>query len=177
MGSKSRARQIMADAGVPVVPGYDGDDQDDAKLLAAARGIGFPVLLKASAGGGGKGMRVIRDEPAFSQALAGARREAAAAFGDTRMIVERYVTEPRHVEVQIIGDQHGEVLHLFERECSIQRRHQKIIEESPSPVVDAALRAAADRRSRRSRQGSRLRQRRHRRVPARCGRCSSTSWR
>ena len=140
MGSKSRARQIMADAGVPVVPGYDGDDQDDAKLLAAARGIGFPVMLKASAGGGGKGMRVIRDEPAFSPALAGARREAAAAFGDTRMIVERYVTEPRHVEVQIIGDQRGEVLHLFERECSIQRRHQKIIEESPSPVVDDALR-------------------------------------
>jgi len=140
MGSKSRARQIMAAAGVPVVPGYDDDDQDDARLLAAARETGFPVMLKASAGGGGKGMRVIRDEAAFGQALAGARREAAAAFGDTRMILERYVTEPRHVEVQIIGDQHGEVLHLFERECSIQRRHQKIIEESPSPMVDDALR-------------------------------------
>ncbi|MGB5211784.1 MAG: biotin carboxylase N-terminal domain-containing protein, partial [Gammaproteobacteria bacterium] len=140
MGSKSRARQIMAAAGVPVVPGYDGDAQDDASLREAARETGYPLMLKASAGGGGKGMRVVRDESGWDAALAGARREAAAAFGDTRMIVERYVTEPRHVEVQIIGDSHGQLVHLFERECSIQRRHQKIIEESPSPVVDTKLR-------------------------------------
>ena len=140
MGSKSRARQIMAAAGVPVVPGYDGDAQDDASLLAAAQEIGFPLMLKASAGGGGKGMRVVRDASDWDAALAGARREAGAAFGDTRMIIERYVTEPRHVEVQIIGDRQGQIVHLFERECSIQRRHQKIIEESPSPVVNARLR-------------------------------------
>ncbi len=140
MGSKSRARRIMADAGVPVVPGYDGEAQDDDSLLGAAREVGFPVMLKASAGGGGKGMRIVRDEAGWGAALAGARREAAAAFGDQRMIVERYVHEPRHVEVQIIGDRQGTVLHLFERECSIQRRHQKIIEESPSPVVDESLR-------------------------------------
>jgi 3-methylcrotonyl-CoA carboxylase alpha subunit len=140
MGSKSRARQIMAAAGVPVVPGYDGDEQDGASLLAAAREVGFPLMLKASAGGGGKGMRVVRDVSGWDAALAGARREADAAFGDTRMIIERYVTEPRHVEVQIIGDRQGHIVHLFERECSIQRRHQKIIEESPSPVVDQPLR-------------------------------------
>jgi 3-methylcrotonyl-CoA carboxylase alpha subunit len=140
MGSKSEARRIMADAGVPVVPGYDGEDQEDDRLLDAARAVGFPVMLKASAGGGGKGMRIVRDEAGWGAALAGARREAAAAFGDQRMIVERYVREPRHVEVQIIGDRQGHMLHLFERECSIQRRHQKIIEESPSPIVDEDLR-------------------------------------
>jgi 3-methylcrotonyl-CoA carboxylase alpha subunit len=140
MGSKSRARHIMQEAGVPVVPGYDGRKQTDATLLAAAREIGFPVLLKAAAGGGGKGMRIVREEAAWETALAGARRESMAAFGDDQMLVERYVQRPRHIEVQICADTHGAIVHLFERECSVQRRHQKIIEEAPSPSVDDALR-------------------------------------
>jgi 3-methylcrotonyl-CoA carboxylase alpha subunit len=140
MGSKRRARRIMADAGVPVVPGYDGEDQDDQALLDAARAIGFPVILKPSGGGGGKGMRIVREESGWAESLAGARRESRAAFGDDRMILERYLERPRHVEVQVFADSHGNVLHLFERECSIQRRHQKIVEEAPSPVLSPGLR-------------------------------------
>ena len=140
MGSKRRAREIMQAAGVPVVPGYEGEDQADATLAAAAAEIGYPLMIKASAGGGGKGMRVVHDADAFGEALAGARREAAAAFADDRMILERLIERPRHVEFQIFADAHGHVVHLFERECSIQRRYQKIIEETPAPTLEPALR-------------------------------------
>jgi len=141
MGSKRRARHIMAEAGIPVVPGYDGEQQDDQSLLDNARQIGMPVILKPSAGGGGKGMRILRSEHRWAEILAGARRESRAAFGDDHMILERYLDRPRHVEVQVFADGHGNIVHLFERECSVQRRHQKIIEEAPSPAVDSALRS------------------------------------
>jgi 3-methylcrotonyl-CoA carboxylase alpha subunit len=142
MGDKQAARRRMAASGVPVVPGYDGDDQSDGALLAAAREVGWPVILKPSRGGGGKGMRVVRGGKDFPSALAASRREARAAFGDDRMVLERYLEKPRHVEVQVLGDAHGHLVHLFERECSIQRRHQKIIEETPSPALTPARRAA-----------------------------------
>jgi 3-methylcrotonyl-CoA carboxylase alpha subunit len=142
MGSKAASRQRMREAGVPVLPGYDGDEQGDEHLAREADRIGYPVLIKASAGGGGKGMRVVGAADAFTEAAASARREALSAFGDDRLIVEKYLIEPRHIEVQVIGDDAGKVLHLFERECSVQRRHQKIIEESPSPFLDTALREA-----------------------------------
>ncbi len=142
MGSKLAARELITAAGVPVVPGADVSRLfDDAALLDAAGQVGFPVLVKASAGGGGKGMRVVTEPAGLAEAVAAARREAASAFGDDTVFLERYVTAPRHVEVQIFGDHHGEVVSLFERECSIQRRHQKIIEESPSPALDDDLRA------------------------------------
>ncbi|HEX6819298.1 MAG TPA: biotin carboxylase N-terminal domain-containing protein [Ktedonobacterales bacterium] len=140
MGSKREARRMMAAAGVPVVPGYDGEDQSDARLLAASREIGFPLLVKASAGGGGKGMRTVVRIEEMAEALAGARREAQSAFGDATLLLERLIPSPRHVEFQIFGDAHGHLVHLGERECSIQRRHQKVIEETPSPALDAALR-------------------------------------
>jgi 3-methylcrotonyl-CoA carboxylase alpha subunit len=140
MGDKAWARDQMQAAGVPVVPGYQGLD-DEAALGEAASGLGFPVLVKAAAGGGGKGMRVIWGESEFSEAVAGARREAQHAFGDSRMIIERYVPQAHHVEFQVLGDHQGNLLHLFERECSVQRRHQKVIEETPSPLLDEALRA------------------------------------
>ena len=141
MGDKQGARKLMAAAGVPVVPGDDGDDQSEAALLAGAKRVGWPVLIKPSRGGGGKGMRVVRAAAEFASALQGSRREARAAFGDDRVVLERLVERPRHVEVQVLGDAGGTLLHLFERECSIQRRHQKIVEETPSPALDAALRA------------------------------------
>src|SRR5262249_19355559 len=141
MGSKVAARAIMAKAGVPIVPGASGAERDDAGLLKEAKRIGLPVLIKASAGGGGKGMRLVRETGALSEALAAARREAQRAFADDTLLLERYFDAPRHVELQIFGDAHGNVVHLFERECSIQRRFQKIIEEAPSLAVDAALRA------------------------------------
>jgi acetyl/propionyl-CoA carboxylase alpha subunit len=141
MGSKLAARQLMTAAGVPVVPGADVSGITDAVALRrAAEEVGFPVLVKASAGGGGKGMRVLFGPEGLAEAVAAARREAASAFGDDTVFLEHYVSAPRHVEVQIFGDSHGAVVSLFERECSIQRRHQKIIEESPSPAVDAELR-------------------------------------
>jgi 3-methylcrotonyl-CoA carboxylase alpha subunit len=142
LGDKQGARRLMAAAGVPVVPGYDGDDQSDAKLLAAARSIGFPVILKPSRGGGGKGMHVVRAADDFASALAASRREARAAFGDDRMVLERYVERSRHVEVQVLADTHGGLVHLFERECSVQRRHQKVVEETPSPALTPERRAA-----------------------------------
>ena len=145
MGSKAQARQTMRSRGVPVVPGYDGPQQDDATLLAAAAEVGFPVLVKASAGGGGKGMQVVRRPEDLPGALAAARRLAAAAFGDDRLLIERYIERPRHIEAQIIADAHGTVLHLLERECSIQRRHQKVVEEAPSPAF--AGEAGAGRRA------------------------------
>jgi 3-methylcrotonyl-CoA carboxylase alpha subunit len=142
MGSKSEAKRLMEAAGVPVVPGYHGSDQADAVLTREAERIGFPLMIKAVAGGGGKGMRIVHDAAGFADALAGARRESASSFGDDTVLLERYVNEPRHIEFQVFGDTHGNVVHLYERECSIQRRYQKIMEESPSPFLDADLRAA-----------------------------------
>ncbi|MFC5951880.1 biotin carboxylase N-terminal domain-containing protein [Pseudonocardia lutea] len=139
MGSKLEAKALMDKAGVPVLPGATVDESSDLSAIAAD--IGFPVLVKAAFGGGGRGMRVVHDPAELADAVAGARREAASAFGDGTVFLERFVVDPRHVEVQIVGDTHGEVVHLFERECSIQRRYQKIVEESPSPAVDDGLRA------------------------------------
>ncbi|HTL45486.1 MAG TPA: acetyl-CoA carboxylase biotin carboxylase subunit [Vicinamibacterales bacterium] len=141
MGSKIGARGLMERAGVPVVPGRTPADQTDAGIAAAAREVGFPVLVKASAGGGGKGMRAAHDPASLAEAIPAARREALAAFGDGTVYLERLVERPRHVEIQVFADAHGNVVHLFERECSIQRRHQKVIEESPSPALTPALRA------------------------------------
>jgi acetyl-CoA carboxylase biotin carboxylase subunit len=140
MGLKSTARRLMARAGVPTVPGYDAEDQSIDALTENAKAIGFPVLIKASAGGGGKGMRVVRDAGELREAIESARREAEKGFGDPALLLEKYVERARHVEVQILGDHHGHLIHLFERECSIQRRHQKIIEESPSPAATPELR-------------------------------------
>jgi 3-methylcrotonyl-CoA carboxylase alpha subunit len=142
MGDKKGARRLMAAAGVKVVPGYDGDDQQDESLIGAARGIGWPVILKPSRGGGGKGMRVVRAEADFAAALAASRRESRAAFGDDVMVIERFVNRPRHVEVQVLADREGRTLHLGERECSLQRRHQKVVEETPSPALRLDQRAA-----------------------------------
>jgi 3-methylcrotonyl-CoA carboxylase alpha subunit len=142
MGSKSAAKRIMEQAGVPLVPGFHGDEQDSALLRAAARDMGYPVLLKATAGGGGKGMRQVWSDAEFDEALAAAQREASASFGDERMLVEKYLTKPRHVEVQVFFDHHGNGIYLAERDCSVQRRHQKVIEEAPAPGVSAALRRA-----------------------------------
>ena len=142
MGAKDRAKAVAAAAEVPLVPGHHGGAQDDASLLEAAHELGFPVLLKAVAGGGGKGMRVVARPDEFAAALEGARREAQAAFGDERMLLERYLDAPRHIEVQVFGDRHGQVVHLFERDCSVQRRHQKVLEEAPAPGISAQQRAA-----------------------------------
>ncbi|HWB49181.1 MAG TPA: acetyl/propionyl/methylcrotonyl-CoA carboxylase subunit alpha [Stellaceae bacterium] len=142
MGSKAAAKALMQQAGVPVVPGYHGDDQDPAHLQAEAEKIGFPVLIKASGGGGGRGMRVVHAAADFARALDGARREAISAFGDDRVLIEKYLAAPRHIEVQVFADAHGNVLHLYERDCSIQRRYQKIVEEAPAPGLAPALRRA-----------------------------------
>jgi len=142
MGLKDAAKHLMMQAGVPVTPGYMGADQRAERLAAEAIAIGFPVLIKAVAGGGGKGMRRVDDEAAFAGALESCRREAAASFGDDRVLIEKYILGPRHIEVQVFGDQHGNVVHLFERDCSLQRRHQKVIEEAPAPCMDAATREA-----------------------------------
>ncbi|WP_024519553.1 acetyl/propionyl/methylcrotonyl-CoA carboxylase subunit alpha [Bradyrhizobium sp. Tv2a-2] len=140
MGSKSGSKALMEKAGVPLVPGYHGEAQDDATLAKATDRIGFPVLVKASAGGGGRGMRIVRSAPELAAAITSAKREAKAAFGDDRLLIEKYVDNPRHIEVQIIGDSHGNLLSLFERECTLQRRHQKVIEEAPSPTLNATQR-------------------------------------
>jgi 3-methylcrotonyl-CoA carboxylase alpha subunit len=142
MGSKAAAKALMEAHGIPVVPGYHGDDQSPERLAEEAVGIGFPVLIKASAGGGGRGMRIVTSATEFTRALDGARREAAGAFGDDRVLLERYLTRPRHIEFQVFGDTHGNVVHLFERDCSIQRRHQKVVEEAPAPGLSPAQRAA-----------------------------------
>jgi acetyl-CoA carboxylase biotin carboxylase subunit len=141
MGSKREAKALVEKAGVPVIPGYDGADQDPAVLAQKAVEVGFPVLLKASAGGGGKGMKLVREQGGLSDAIASAAREGQSSFGDGTLLVEKYIDDPRHVEIQILGDSHGNLIHLNERECSIQRRHQKVIEEAPSPALDAALRS------------------------------------
>lgn len=152
MGSKSAAKHIMENAGVPLVPGYHGDDQSEALLAAEAEKIGFPVLLKAAYGGGGKGMRVVNNAAEFSEALASAKREAKAGFNNDKMLVEKYITRPRHVEIQVFCDSHGNAVYLAERDCSVQRRHQKVVEEAPAPGLSeetrkamgaAAIRAAA----------------------------------
>jgi 3-methylcrotonyl-CoA carboxylase alpha subunit len=142
MGSKSGSKMLMEKAGVPLVPGYHGESQDEATLAKAADKIGFPVLVKASAGGGGRGMRIVGSARELAAAIVSAKREAKAAFGDDRMLIEKFVESPRHIEVQIIGDSHGNLLSLFERECTLQRRHQKVIEEAPSPTLNAAQREA-----------------------------------
>jgi len=142
MGSKSEARRLMAAAGVPVLPGYDGEEQAPAQLLIEAKRMGFPLLIKPTAGGGGKGMRIVRAAAEFAEALAGARREAAKSFGDDRVLLERFVETGRHVEIQVFADAHGNAVHLFERDCSLQRRHQKVIEEAPAPGIDERTRAA-----------------------------------
>lgn len=142
MGDKIRAKETVAAYGVPVVPGSSGSGLTDAQLEAAAREIGTPVLLKPSAGGGGKGMRLVRDASALAEEIAAARREARASFGDDTLLVERWIDRPRHIEIQVLADAHGNVIHLGERECSLQRRHQKIIEEAPSVLLDEETRAA-----------------------------------
>ncbi|MDD2853232.1 MAG: acetyl/propionyl/methylcrotonyl-CoA carboxylase subunit alpha [Desulfuromonadaceae bacterium] len=141
MGSKSAAKEIMAGAGVPLVPGYHGQEQDAGLLQREADLIGYPLLIKASAGGGGKGMRVVERSADFAEALAGARREAMSGFGDDHVLLERYLTRPRHIEIQVFADSHGNVLHIFERDCSIQRRHQKVIEEAPAFGMTRELRS------------------------------------
>jgi acetyl-CoA carboxylase biotin carboxylase subunit len=141
MGSKISARRLMESAGVPVVPGITPEDQSDEGILSAVRTVGYPALVKASEGGGGKGMRTLRDGRAALDMIGAARREALGAFGDGTLYVERFIERPRHVEIQVFADEHGNVVHLFERECSLQRRHQKIVEESPSPALTPALRA------------------------------------
>ena len=140
MGDKARAKSIMTEAGVPCVPGYHGEDQDNERLLEEARKIGWPVMIKAVAGGGGRGMRLVESEVAFAEDLESARSEASTAFGDDRLLLEKAIVNPRHVEIQIVADRYGNAVHLGERDCSVQRRHQKIIEESPSPAVSADLR-------------------------------------
>ena len=145
MGDKAGAKRRMLAAGVPCVPGYLGDDQSDAALVAQANGVGYPLLVKAVAGGGGRGMRLVHAASELADAIAGARREATSAFGDGTLMLERLVTDGRHIEIQVFADAHGNAIHLGERDCSAQRRRQKVIEESPSPFVDAALREAMGR--------------------------------
>jgi 3-methylcrotonyl-CoA carboxylase alpha subunit len=140
MGFKVRAKELARQAGVPTVPGYDGEDESEERLAEEAETIGFPVLVKASAGGGGRGMRAVTRPQDFTEAVRGARREAEAAFGDGSVFLEKLIEDPRHVEVQVIGDAEGNVIHLYERECSIQRRHQKVVEEAPSPALTPELR-------------------------------------
>ncbi len=140
MGSKSQAKAIMEASGVPVIPGYKGKDQSEETLKAEAVKVGFPLLLKATAGGGGKGMRIVHEEKEIKNAIASAKREAKNAFGDDELLIEKYIESGRHIEFQIFGDQHGNVIHLLERECTIQRRYQKVIEESPSPIMTDELR-------------------------------------
>ena len=140
MGDKAAAKRLMEKAGVPLVPGYHGEKQDAALLEKEAARVGFPVLIKPSAGGGGKGMRVVSDKAAFKTALEAAKRESKSSFGDERVLIERYLERPRHIEMQVFGDTHGNVVHLFERDCSVQRRHQKVLEEAPAPGMTEKLR-------------------------------------
>ena len=142
MGSKSAAKALMAQAGVPLVPGYHGENQEPAFLRQQADALGYPVLIKASAGGGGKGMRVVESSQDFEAALASCQREARASFGDDRVLIERYLQKPRHIEIQVFADTHGNCVYVFERDCSVQRRHQKVIEEAPAPNMDPKMRRA-----------------------------------
>src|SRR5205814_3600560 len=142
MGLKDAAKKLMAEAGVPVTPGYLGEDQDPKRLKKEAGAIGYPVLIKAVAGGGGKGMRKVDQAEDFDDALDSCKREAASSFGNEIVLLEKWIESPRHIEVQVFGDSHGSVVHLFERDCSLQRRHQKVIEEAPAPGMDEATREA-----------------------------------
>ena len=164
MGLKDAAKQRMIAAGVPVTPGYLGADQHPDHLKAEADKIGYPVLIKAVAGGGGKGMRRVDASGDFLDALLSCQREAASSFGDDRVLIEKYILSPRHIEVQVFGDTHGNVVHLFERDCSLQRRHQKVIEEAPAPGMDEATRESDLCRRRPRGQGGRLRRRGHDRI-------------
>ena len=177
MGDKSRAKKAMIKAGVPVVPGSQGILEDEEKAVKVARDIGFPVILKASAGGGGRGMRVVREAQDLAQSFRAAQAEAQAAFGVSDVYIERYVVAPRHVEIQVMADSKGNVVHLGERECSIQRRHQKIIEEAPSLAVRREAAPPHGPHGGRGRRGRAVR-----RTPARSSSCSTrtattTSWR
>ena len=140
MGLKAESKRLMDKAGVPLVPGYQGEDQDPALLQREADRIGYPVLIKASAGGGGKGMRLVEKSEDFAAALASCQREAINSFGNDAVLVEKYVLRPRHIEIQVFGDTHGNCVYLFERDCSVQRRHQKVLEEAPAPGMTEALR-------------------------------------
>ncbi len=142
MGSKAEAKRLMEAAGVPLTPGYHGEEQGPAYLFEQAMRIGFPVLIKASAGGGGKGMRRVDRPEDFAEALESCRREARSSFGDDRVLIEKYILRPRHIEMQVFGDAHGQVIHLYERDCSVQRRHQKVLEEAPAPGMTPERRAA-----------------------------------
>ena len=142
MGLKDQAKDLMGKAGVPVVPGYQGANQDAAFLKQKARETGYPVMIKAVAGGGGKGMRKVDAHGQFDEALVSCLREASASFGDDRVLIEKFITNPRHIEMQIFGDSHGNAIHLFERDCSLQRRHQKVIEEAPAPGMTDEVRLA-----------------------------------
>ena len=161
MGSKSAAKSLMEQSGVPLLPGYHGERQEAAFLADQAARIGFPLMIKAVSGGGGRGMRIVSHADEFASALDSARQEAASAFGDDRVLLERYLKHPRHIEVQVFADQHGNAIHLFERDCSVQRRHQKVIEEAPAPGLDHTT-PRRDGTSRCCRcPGSRLRRRGH----------------
>src|SRR5512139_3133008 len=140
MGLKAESKRLMEKAGVPLVPGYHGADQDARLLQHEADRIGYPVLIKASAGGGGKGMRVVEQREDFAGALASCQREAQSSFGDAAVLIEKYVQRPRHIEIQVFGDRHGNYVYLFERDCSVQRRHQKVLEEAPAPGMGEAMR-------------------------------------
>ena len=177
MGSKAGAKELMQAAGVPVVPGYTGEDQDPAHLHAEADKVGYPLMIKAAHGGGGKGMRIVRASDEFLAHLESCQREARNAFGRDRVLLERYVERPRHIEIQVFGDSHGNAIHLNERECSAQRRYQKVLEESPSPFLTPALRKAMGDAAVHGGARDRLRQRRHGRVHRRPGAAASTSWR
>jgi 3-methylcrotonyl-CoA carboxylase alpha subunit/geranyl-CoA carboxylase alpha subunit len=142
LGSKARAKQLAQARGIPCLPGYQGEDQSEERLLAAAQDIGFPLMVKAAAGGGGRGMRLVAEPEQLPAALRSARSEAESAFGSGELLLERALLSPRHVEVQVFADMHGNCIHLGERDCSVQRRHQKLIEETPSPAVDEPLRQA-----------------------------------
>ena len=142
MGLKAESKQLMEQAGVPLTPGYHGGNQDPAFLAQQAGQIGYPILIKASAGGGGKGMRVVDKAADFAAALASCKREAASSFGDDDVLIEKYLTRPRHIEIQVFADSHGNCVYLFERDCSVQRRHQKVLEEAPAPGMTDARRAA-----------------------------------
>lgn len=141
MGSKSASKDIMIAADVPVTPGYHGDAQDIETLRQAAKDVGYPIMIKAVLGGGGKGMRMVMDESGFDEGLDGCKREALKSFGDDRVLIERFLVKPRHVELQIFADEHGNCIHLYERDCSVQRRHQKVLEEAPAPGMTEELRA------------------------------------
>jgi 3-methylcrotonyl-CoA carboxylase alpha subunit len=142
MGLKAESKRLMAQAGVPLVPGYHGADQDPALLQREADRMGYPVLIKASAGGGGRGMRIVESSADFAAALASCQREATSSFGNDSVLIEKYVQKPRHIEIQVFGDTHGDCVYLFERDCSVQRRHQKVLEEAPAPGLSSAMREA-----------------------------------